>query len=208
MTLGEKIKEARKEHGLSQEQFAEKLCVSRSAVAKWETDKGTPDIENLKAISFLLNVSIDYLLDDGEKEITEVVTKESYDIKSYGKGIRKTKKDRVILEKFPNAKIYTVIGAIKRKPSVKVLDFLLGFLTPAPFDLSETFSMLQYLDEQFYLVEHDENQFLVKVTDEFVETKKILVPITTKKFEIGNWKYMNCGEVIARERKKSAKERK
>ena len=208
MTLGEKIKEARKEHGLSQEQFAEKLCVSRSAVAKWETDKGTPDIENLKAISFLLNVSIDYLLDDGEKEITEVVTKESYDIKSYGKGIRKTKKDRVILEKFPNAKIYTVIGAIKRKPSVKVLDFLLGFLTPAPFDLSETFSMLQYLDEQFYLVEHDENQFLVKVTDEFIETKKILVPITTEKFEIGNWKYMNCGEVIARERKKSAKERK
>ena len=208
MTLGEKIKEARKEHGLSQEQFAEKLCVSRSAVAKWETDKGTPDIENLKAISSLLNVSIDYLLDDGEKEITEVVTKESYDIKAYGKGIRKTKKDRVILEKFPNAKIYTVIGAIKRKPSVKVLDFLLGFLTPAPFDLSETFSMLQYLDEQFYLVEHDENQFLVKVTDEFIETKKILVPITTEKFEIGNWKYMNCGEVIARERKKSAKERK
>ena len=208
MTLGEKIKEARKEHGLSQEQFAEKLCVSRSAVAKWETDKGTPDIENLKAISSLLNVSIDYLLDDGEKEITEVVTKESYDIKSYGKGIRKTKKDRVILKKFPNAKIYTVIGAIKRKPSVKVLDFLLGFLTPAPFDLSETFSMLQYLDEQFYLVEHDENQFLVKVTDEFIETKKILVPITTEKFEIGNWKYMNCGEVIARERKKSAKERK
>ena len=208
MTLGEKIKEARKEHGLSQEQFAEKLCVSRSAVAKWETDKGTPDIENLKAISSLLNVSIDYLLDDGEKEITEVVTKESYDIKSYGKGIRKTKKDRVILKKFPNAKIYTVIGAIKRKPSVKVLDFLLGFLTPAPFDLSETFSMLQYLDEQFYLVEHNENQFLVKVTDEFIETKKILVPITTEKFEIGNWKYMNCGEVIARERKKSAKERK
>ena len=37
MTLGEKIKEARKEHGLSQEQFAEKLCVSRSSVAKWET---------------------------------------------------------------------------------------------------------------------------------------------------------------------------
>jgi len=208
MTLGEKIKKARKEHGLSQEQFAEKLCVSRSAVAKWETDKGTPDIENLKAISALLNVSIDFLLDDGEKEIAEVVTKESYDIKSYGKGIRKTKKDRVMLEKFPDAKIYTVIGAIKRKPSVKVLDFLLGFLTPAPFDLSETFSMLQYLDEQFYLVEHDENQFLITVTDEFIETKKILVPITTEKFEIGNWKFMNCGEVIARERKKSAKKKK
>ena len=47
MTLGEKIKEARKAAGLSQEQFAEKMNVSRSAVAKWETDKGLPDIGNL-----------------------------------------------------------------------------------------------------------------------------------------------------------------
>ena len=37
MTLGEKIKDARKQAGLSQEQFAEKMNVSRSAVAKWET---------------------------------------------------------------------------------------------------------------------------------------------------------------------------
>jgi len=42
MTLGEKLRQARKDNGLSQEQLAEKLCVSRSAVAKWETDKGLP----------------------------------------------------------------------------------------------------------------------------------------------------------------------
>ena len=36
---------------LSQEQFAEKMSVSRSAVAKWETDKGLPDIENIKLIA-------------------------------------------------------------------------------------------------------------------------------------------------------------
>lgn len=65
MTVGEKLKEARKKAGLSQEQFAEKLSVSRSAVAKWETNKGMPDVENLQAISKLLNASIDYLLDDG-----------------------------------------------------------------------------------------------------------------------------------------------
>lgn len=40
MTLGEKIKEARKQAGLSQEQLSEKLGVSRSAVAKWGTDVG------------------------------------------------------------------------------------------------------------------------------------------------------------------------
>lgn len=50
MTLGEKIKEARKQAGLTQEQVAEKLMVSRQAVTKWETDKGIPDIENLKNI--------------------------------------------------------------------------------------------------------------------------------------------------------------
>ncbi len=202
MTLGEKIKNARKECALSQEQLAEKLCVSRSAIAKWETDKGTPDIENLKAISSLLNVSIDYLLDDGEKEITEIVTKESYDIKSYGKGIRKTKKDRVMLEKFPDAKIYTLIGELKRKRSVKIVDFLITFFVWwAPTDSSNIFNMLQNADKEFYLVERGENQFLVTVTDEFIETKKLLIALTNKKFEIGNWKFFNCGEVKVKKSK-------
>ena len=58
MTLGEKIKYARKCHGLSQEQLANKLCISRSAIAKWETDKGIPDVENLKMLSRLLHVSV------------------------------------------------------------------------------------------------------------------------------------------------------
>lgn len=40
MTLGKKLKEVRKQIGMSQEQLAKKLNVSRSAVAKWETDKG------------------------------------------------------------------------------------------------------------------------------------------------------------------------
>lgn len=62
MTFGEKLKEARKESGLSQEQFAEKMNVSRSAVAKWETDKGTPDIANLIAISDEFGLSLDELI--------------------------------------------------------------------------------------------------------------------------------------------------
>ena len=64
MTFGEKLKEARKEAGLSQEQFAEKMSVSRSAIAKWESDKGMPDVNNLKAIAQLLNISLDYLVDE------------------------------------------------------------------------------------------------------------------------------------------------
>ena len=66
-TLGKKLKSARKEAGLTQEQLAVKLMVSRQAITKWEADKGMPDIENLKSLSQLLGVSIDYLLDNGEQ---------------------------------------------------------------------------------------------------------------------------------------------
>lgn len=62
MTFAEKLKSIRKQAGLSQEQLAEKLNVSRQAVTKWETEKGIPDIENLITISVLFDISIDELL--------------------------------------------------------------------------------------------------------------------------------------------------
>jgi len=60
--IGEMIAKKRAELSLSQEELAEKLCVSRSAVAKWETGKGTPDVENLKALAALFQISVDELL--------------------------------------------------------------------------------------------------------------------------------------------------
>lgn len=73
MTFAEKLKSFRRKTGMSQEQLAEKLGVSRQAVTKWETDAGIPDIENIMAISALFDVSIDELLsnDKGRKETTE-----------------------------------------------------------------------------------------------------------------------------------------
>ena len=62
MTFAEKLKSIRKQAGMSQEQLAEKLSVSRQAVTKWETDAGIPDIENIMAISALFDISIDELL--------------------------------------------------------------------------------------------------------------------------------------------------
>ena len=109
MTVGEKIKEARKQCGLSQEQLAEKMSVSRSAIAKWETDKGLPDIDNLKALAGFLNVSVDYLLDDGER-IDELVTREAYDLANYGKGSKKRKTVRYVRNS-PMPK-YTLCSAI------------------------------------------------------------------------------------------------
>lgn len=58
MTFAEKLKFIRKQAGMSQEQLAEKLCVSRQAVTKWETDAGIPDIENIMSISALFDISM------------------------------------------------------------------------------------------------------------------------------------------------------
>ena len=62
MTFAEKLRSVRRQAGMSQEQLAEKLGVSRQAVTKWETDAGIPDIENIKAVSALFDISIDELL--------------------------------------------------------------------------------------------------------------------------------------------------
>ena len=71
MTLGEKLRNARKQEGLSQEQLSEKLGISCSAVAKWETDNGIPDISNLIALSDEFGLSLDELI----KENTAVKKK-------------------------------------------------------------------------------------------------------------------------------------
>lgn len=62
MNFAEKLKTLRKEKGISQETFAEKINVSRQAITKWESGTGLPDIENLIAISSLFNESLDSLL--------------------------------------------------------------------------------------------------------------------------------------------------
>ena len=73
MTFAENLKMLRKQAGMSQEQLAERLGVSRQAVTKWETGAGIPDIENIMAISTLFDISIDDLLsnESGSKKLPE-----------------------------------------------------------------------------------------------------------------------------------------
>lgn len=64
MNIGKTIAEQRKLLSYSQQQLADKISVSRSAVAKWENNKGVPDIENIKALSALFHISIDSFLEN------------------------------------------------------------------------------------------------------------------------------------------------
>ena len=62
MDLGHQLKELRKEKGVSQEDLANVLGVSRQAVYKWENNKGYPDIENLIRLSDYFEVTIDEII--------------------------------------------------------------------------------------------------------------------------------------------------
>ena len=68
MSLGNKLAEARRARNLTQEQLAEKLGVTRQAVSRWESGAAYPETDKLVRMAQLLEVSCDYLLQDGVDE--------------------------------------------------------------------------------------------------------------------------------------------
>ena len=163
MTLGEKIRYARKHCQLSQEQLAQKLCVSRSAIAKWETDKGMPDVENLKMLSRLLNISLDSLLRDDK------AVEEPYDLSAYGRGCSKVKKDRMMRRRFPAGKICSLLG----RP--------------------ESLPCSQGGGKDHYLVEDGQRQLFVAVTDTHLQIQPMEPPAVESDFHMDGWHFIRCG---------------
>lgn len=66
MTTGQKIQTLRKQRGLTQEQLAQRLGVSRQAVPRWELDESLPETANLLPLGEVLGVSLDTLLDPAQ----------------------------------------------------------------------------------------------------------------------------------------------
>lgn len=75
MELNEKLQELRKQKGLTQEELAEILFVSRTAISKWESGRGYPNIDSLKVIAEFFNITIDELL--SSKELLSIAQKDS-----------------------------------------------------------------------------------------------------------------------------------
>ena len=168
MTIGKKIKTARKNAGLSQEQLAEKLCVSRAAVAKWETDKGLPDIMNLKTLASLLNVSVDHLLDE-DAETSFRATKEPIDPSSFEvTGHCRSKYDAAVVSHYPEADyIYPLTyhhGLTKAERVINV--FLLGLLIP----IWQIAHWKEYTG-QYYWVDANNRQIFVQIDDHFITSR-------------------------------------
>ena len=79
MSLGKSLFNARKKSGLSQEDVAEKLGVSRQTISKWETDETLPDIRQSKKLAVLYHLTLDELIgfDADVKEIEDMIEKTS-----------------------------------------------------------------------------------------------------------------------------------
>ena len=74
MTLGQRIQKGRKEAGLSQEELAEQLGVSRQAVSRWENDNGYPEMEKIIRLSQIYQVSLDYLVGNEQEKSGEDIS--------------------------------------------------------------------------------------------------------------------------------------
>lgn len=197
MTLGEKIRKARIENGLTQEQLSGKMMVSRQAITKWEADKGIPDVSNLKLLAQLLNVSIDYLLDNGI-EIDINVIRETIDISKYGKTLIKKKLvDKLMLEKYPSAEVRTLLPQKKRDKVDKGFDLFIFLFTPF-VGFSDLLNSIRLLGTEYYIVNEGNMQFLVSVNykEGYLESRRTVNCYNTRtgdKFSIGDLIFTDCG---------------
>ncbi len=73
MTFGEKLKKLRVDNKLTQDELADKIFVTRTAISKWETDKGFPNMESLKMLCKVFNISLDTLISDEEIENRKIL---------------------------------------------------------------------------------------------------------------------------------------
>ncbi|MBQ4095222.1 MAG: helix-turn-helix transcriptional regulator [Oscillospiraceae bacterium] len=189
LTLGQKIKSARTSAGLTQEQLAVALSVSRQAITKWESDKGMPDIENLKNISKVLSVSLDYLLNDSTELDLRVIREEIKlgDVSVFGKQGRK---NAIVSEKFGGDTIYALRAEKRLTKGESFIGNMLGFLTDAPFGVPEMINNAKDASTSYFLVEKAGAKLLVAVTDEFMETRQLSCDTSGKRFDLGEYRFV------------------
>ena len=207
ISLGEKIKKARLEAGLTQEELSELLMVSRAAVAKWETNRGLPDIDNLKFIASALSVSVDYLLDENNS-VDFSITKKPINLNKYGfdgrlSGFKKSKiKEQIVLDEYPDSEI-NMLTVVKtyNSSSEKMVDNFVGWFSTllgglplfGIYDFSKAVATL--VADQYYLVDKKDKQYFVLITDEYIISRIMGVAFNSKKFRIGDKEFMKVGKL-------------
>ena len=185
MTLGEKLKEIRKRFGLSQEQLALIMNVSRQAITKWENDGGIPDVSNLQELSKVFGVTVDYLLDNNN-ELPLLVMRKELDKDNYKNKI--SSYAEILKEYYPDPwTIYTLIRNKKMSTLESIFDFFIG---------AGTVDMADALNDMspYYLVVKDNSKLLVNIKDWVLEVSQLPNDTNIKKFSFGKNKFQNKGK--------------
>lgn len=186
MTLGQKLKEIRKRFGLSQEQLAEIMNVSRQAITKWENDGGLPDISNLQELSKVFGLSVDYLLND-ENRLPSLSMKKQLDKDKYKSKI--SSYETILKEYYPAPwEIYILIREKKMKKLEEIFDFIIGAGTVELADALNDMS-------PYYLVIKDNLKLLVNIKDWILEVIELPNNTNEKKFSYGQNKFVNRGKL-------------
>lgn len=191
MKLSEKLKEYRNIFDLSQEELAEKLNVSRQVITKWESDRGMPEISNLKALASLFDVSVDFLLDD-ERIVEYPIIKENYKLDKSNYSNRYDFAVSYLKERYSESSIYalTQLENGERNIVTKIFKFLTIGISDISY-ITQWFSDLAI----WFVVENNRKKLLVKVTKEFIETRELSNLIDTNKFTYEKNKFIKIQKI-------------
>jgi len=196
MTLGQKIRDMRKQMGISQEVLGEILYVSRQAITKWETDAGVPDVSNLSELAKLFGVPVDYFISN--KTSDEVTNQLTVDITKYRNN---NEENMQIIRHFyseeweakylkytmyPKNKLVRIGLGIAHIFSEFVFDAIMG--AQLVYDIDK-------LDENYYLLYRADMIFLAYINKDKLEVKNI------SNITIKNPTIFNCKRHFAYENK-------
>ena len=173
MSLGEKLRNIRKKFGMSQENLANIINVSRQAITKWESDLGLPDPENLKALSHVFGLTIDFLLDNSSN-MPLLKMRLELDKNKYKNGLNYY--EEVLYEYYKAPwKIYILTREKKMNKIEKTIDF---FIDSMPISLSDLVSDFS----PYYLVKKDNLKLLVNIKNNILEVYELNSLINEEKF--------------------------
>ena len=135
--LGDNLYELRKQKGISQDEFAENLGVSRQAVSKWERNEAYPDTENLIAISRFYGVTIDDLINKPLSEV-EAASVDEPQIELLEDTEADGGNQNMPDNKSEKSEWYYVLRSVPYPVVITVIYMLLGFFAPRGWEIGWT----------------------------------------------------------------------
>lgn len=188
MTLGQKLRKIRSKFGLSQEQLAEVINVSRQAITKWENDGGLPDVSNLQEISEVFGVTVDYLLND-DSNLPALSMKKKLDRNKYKNKV--VMYSEVLKEYYPEPYEIFVLSRTKKLNFIELI--LDTFIAPSigPVSTADELGDLS----PYYLVKKDDLKLLVNIKNYTLEVIELPFNMNDKKFIYKKNKFRNYGKL-------------